>query len=791
MNNELNDLFKNEIDLNAKENNIFYVSKNLNLSKNFYNSLNEAINNISEIIENNLFLINEIFVIKIFPGNYKENIRLPPNVFLQGYDKDLVFLNFSSLNCFMDLTTNNYVSNLTIKYFNNINNLKRNFINIDSNNFNENYSFNKSNRVIIKNVNFIFEDIYLFNIFNIKDSIVIFDKCSINIDNIKNIKFNDNYNLFNIEIGSQLKLGNTDIEFNINSIFYTFIKSILSNINIFNCNIKYNLLNEITCNYYIFNDTYSNIEIFNSNINNSCLGGKFFNLDDDNYLETFINFKDIIINDKFIEINNYKSKSLIKQIKGICLNGFNYIFFDKNFINDKKVIISYNKFKQDRVILEEGKILFSFKIQNSYLYNPKLDKNKIYSPNYIIDIYNTYIEEYNYKGICNYSLNNEGILVGTSILKTNGIVTDNIYSNCIYGSASKLTDLGLKKINKGYGILNKYNTNLGENSINLGFNTKSKNTSGKNSFTTGIDNNALGLLSNSHGINNISKGNYSSSFGEGNISNNNHSFSIGKYNNYLGDNIFSIGNGKDNENRKNILQVDYNGNLTVDNKIKSKVFTDDYLNIEKGNILGALNIEVQDNLFCDGDITLNGKLRGKDLKYEDENKKYYNHIKEFYSITTNDITISTIKIDLCNLIIPNKLGAVIGPSFPLNCSLGNICEDLNGIVYKIKIFCVETPDFPEIRFIASTYSNDEVKVGTILENKLDFNKDKNLNLFHSYNWKKGNNKKNKEFEFYDLGENFNIYMIRRNNQKMELNNYKKNLFKKGKFLINIYGVKSF
>ena len=162
---------------------------------------------------------------------------------------------------------------------------------------------------------------------------------------------------------------------------------------------------------------------------------------------------------------------------------------------------------------------------------------------------------------------------------------------------------------------------------------------------------------------------------------------------------------------------------------------------------------------------------------------------DFYSITSNDIIISTLKIDLRNLYIPDTLGGIIGPRIN-NCSLGNISENVNGIIYRIKIFCIETHDFPELRFIGSKFNSDEIKLGTILENKIDFDKETTISLFHSYNWKKGNNKKNKEFEFNDLDSNFNIYLARRHKQKMELTK-KNNIFKKGKFILNIYGVKPF
>ena len=80
------------------------------------------------------------------------------------------------------------------------------------------------------------------------------------------------------------------------------------------------------------------------------------------------------------------------------------------------------------------------------------------------------------------------------------------------------------------------------------------------------------------------------------------------------------------------------------------------------------------------------------------------------------------------------------------------------MIYKIKLFCLETPDFQEFRFIASNYK--KLKKGALIENWSDYNIEENLNMFHSYQWVKGKTKKYKEFEFNNLSDEFNIFLAR-------------------------------
>lgn len=775
MDEEISKLFSNNTNETNAEN-IFYVDKRT--------SINNIIENINRIIEDSLYSIDNPFIIKLLPGEYNESFILPPYVYLEGYDKDLVFINLNNKKDNIQLTSNTCISNVTINYYNNYNDYdKLNLINIDSKNYNDSYMFKKNELIVFKNIDFNLYDIYINNIFGISEGFVTFDKCNININNFTTIKYIENYNIINLDAGTKLNIYDSNINIKINSIYYTLINSNLSNINISNTNIKYSInnLEDIKSNY-IFNDLFSNIEINNCKIMNSSLGGEIFNLNEDLFMEHYIDYDSIIVNDKYLEINNYKSKSLIKHLKGIYFNNNKYVFFDKIFHEeDNKVIISYNKYVNTKV---ENKLLFRFNINNCYIYNSNLDHNNTYSQNYIINIINTYIEDSNFKGIVNYNLNEQGYLGGSSISNIDGIKTNNIYSDKYSGDGGSLGNIGLRKINNGYSIIKRYNYNLGEKSINLGYNTKSKISSGNYSLLTGKDNMASGDYSNSNGLNNISEGDFATTFGEGNISRYNHSFSLGKYNNYLGDFLFTIGNGENDNERNNALQVHNNGTLQVDKKIEASIITDGNINIEDGNISGVKNIEIEDNIYCDGDLYLEGEIKGRNLK----NSNYLTNTIEFYLTESNNIIISTLKIDLNGLLIPNNLGGIIGPKDYKNGCLAFINEKTNGMIYKIKIFCIETPDFPELRFIASNYK--ELKKGALIENWHDFNKNKNINLFYSYDWKKGKTKKNKEFEFNDLDSDFNIYIARMPKQKKQTSKEHTNI-SKGKFLLNIYGIKMF
>lgn len=767
MDEELNNLFlKNET--NAYEVKIFNVN---NLE-----SLNLAIKKIIEIQETQEIIEEDIKInlIKLSPGEYNKFYELPYNTFLEGINRDLVIFNFDNKLDYIRFTSNNTISNITINYRNN--KLE------DYSKLNLFYFDNQDQinyKVRFNNINFNFDDIYINNIFDIYYGDIEFNNCNFNINNLANIKFSENYNFFNLDSGTRLTINNSFIKLNINSIYYCLINSNLSSINFNNSKVEYifnDFLSYHNKEYFIINDQFSNIDIENTRINNSSLGIKLFNLQDNLLMDNYIDYDSIIINDKFLEINDYKSKSIIEHLKGIYLNNIKYIFLNKIFLEDK-VLISYNKISPK--LETENKLLFRFNINNCFIYNSNLNLDNIYSQNYLINIVNTYIEDSSFQGLVNYYLNENGYLTGSSISKTKGIETNNIYSEKYIGDGSSLGNIGLKKVNLGYSLDKKTQIRLGKNSINLGFNNKKNYESGNNTIITGENNQCLGDFSGCFGRNNISEGNLSFIYGEGNISRYPNTFILGEYNDYLPNNIFSIGNGENDNKRSNALQLSRNGILKIEKEIISPKLTDGELNIENGNICGLKNIEVEDNIYCSGDLYLEGELKGKNLK----NNEYIPNVLDLYYTENNNIIISTLKIDLKDLIIPNNLGGIIG--YNKNSSICNIDENINGMIYKIKLFCIETPDFPEFRFIASNYKN--LKKGALIENWHDFKKEENINLFHSYQWKKGKTKKNKEFEFSELNSEFNIYLAR----MPKLKNNIINKFTKGRFLLNIYGIRLF
>ena len=767
MDEELNKLFI-DVETDANIETVF--------NANNINSLEESILKIKELQSDLEVNEKEIkFLIKLDSGEYNKFFELPYNTYLHGIDKNLVIFNLDNKNDYFRLVSTCNISNITINYTNN--NLedfsKINLFYFDK--YEENYF-----KITFNNVRFNLTDIYVNHIFDLIYGWIEFNNCIFDIKNDNKVKFEENYDLFYCDSGTKLSLKNCSINLNLNSIYYSLINSNLTNINFINCEIKYKLSDFKSYydkDYFIINDLFSNIDFDNCKIINSSLGIKLFNLQDSLSIHNFIDYDSIVINDKVLEINNYKSKGFIEHLNGIYYNNIKYIFYDKIFLEDK-VLISYNKIIPDIEI--ENKLLFRFNFKNCYIYNPNLETNGTYSQNYLINIVNTYFEDKIFQGLVNYYLGKDGFLIGSSISQLDGIITNNVYSDKFIGDGSSLGNIGLKKIKDGYNIDKKSIISLGKNSINFGFNNKEKYQSGDYSFITGENNICLGKNSICLGKDNINEGNLSFIFGRGNISRYGNSFILGEFNNYLFDTIFSIGNGKDENNRNNALQLSKNGILKVDKEIIVPKFTDGELNIEKGNICGAKNIEIEDNIYCSGDLYLDGKVIGKNLK----TKEYIPNIREYYFTENNDIVISTVKIDLKDLLIPNNLGGIIGHNNK-DSKLCNIKENINGMIYKIKLFCLETPDFQEFRFIVSNYNN--LKKGALIENWSDYNKDENINMFHSYQWTKGKIKKYKEFEFNNLSEEFNIYIARMPKLKSDI---KKN-FEKGKFLLNIYGIKLF
>ena len=330
-----------------------------------------------------------------------------------------------------------------------------------------------------------------------------------------------------------------------------------------------------------------------------------------------------------------------------------------------------------------------------------------------------------------------------------------------------------KELNKG---------NIGNNSIDLTFISKEKNVKissekygiiGDLSFGIGIDNIVLGKNNFIGGSNNKIISNNSFCYGNNLLVENDNVFCIGRYNLNIDsktDKLFVIGNG-DEENKSDGLVFFQNGDLKIDGRFDCYQLQVNNLNIENNNINDVNNISINENLFCDGDLHLEGSLNGKD--YNSDRNLNIN------ILDNNGIKETKIQLTLKNLVRTRIDGGII--TFNKNNYLLHFNEDITGVLYKMIIICIEEPDFNDLRLVIS-------------ENKdLNYNS-KNINveeLILNQEWKKG---KYKELDLNDYNlENNYLYLGRMDN----FSKYNKNepnlekIFTKGKFLIKFYGASLF
>jgi len=282
---------------------------------------------------------------------------------------------------------------------------------------------------------------------------------------------------------------------------------------------------------------------------------------------------------------------------------------------------------------------------------------------------------------------------------------------------------------------------------------------GRNNFVGGRENK---IISNS-----------SFCYGRNLLVENDNIFCIGRYNLNIDsktDKLFVIGNG-DEENRSDGLVFFQNGDLKIQGRFNCYQLQVDNLTIENNNITDVNNISINENLFCDGDLQLEGLLKGKEY--------ITNKNLELNILDNNGIKETKIQLKLNNLVRTQIDGGII--SINKNNYLINFREELNGVLYKLIIVCIEEPDFSDLRLIIS----EEDNLNNHSKN-YDFK-----DLVVNQNWKKA-----KYYEIsleeFDLDNKY-LYLSRMDNftkyNKNEPNNQK--IFTKGKFLIKFYGASSF
>ena len=616
--------------------------------------------------------------------------------------------------------------------------------------------------VIIKNCEFNLTNISDINIFNLSKSKLIIENCIFKIDTFLSNK-NKNIIIFNLDTGSELELLNSKI-YLLNSFFnYNIIHTKLSKIKIYNSFLEKNrhLDDNTNNNNYLIKNIYSIIDIDNSILINNNINGQIINM---------INL-DLIFKFKFFELIEIKNQQLIidynikniviTEIKSIIIDNIKYIFLNYN-IKNNKIIFNLDNISDniENKIIKNKLIeyLFSIIIKNSYL--KESDKNSIlnaefkYSNNYYINIINSNITTKT-NIFCNLLYSNNKLL-GTKINNNGELFTNKIHSKFIYGNGLYLDNLGLKKYNNNLSLHNdkkiKGNNNINfSNNLNLNGNNniifgKNNKILGKNNFINGYNNNLIGHNNNILG--NGIKGKYNNCILLGNYNNNEHSYS---------NNILEIGNGTKN-NRKTILSINNENIIKINGTLNVNNIECDNIHINNNNILGIDNIEIDDNIFCNGNInTYNIEGINENINKNINKNIIYNNI-----LNIQGETITFLQLDLKNLIVPIINNGIIGYN-NLNSCLLNFDENKNGLIYKCEIMCIEQPNFNSLNFKLSHYKN--LYKGININNLSDYNIYNNIDLFYSNNWKKG---MKKEFHNFENNNSFNYQLyLTKDNQKHE------------------------
>ena len=620
------------------------------------------------------------------------------------------------------------------------------------------------------------------NIFYLKNSKLTIKNSEIFINNritINILKFI----LFNIDDNSELNIINSNIYVNNCYSHYIIINSKLSIVNIKNSLIEKNPIINLNENKYVENslitNIYSQINIDNSKlINNLHLGkiAEFINL---NYILQFDYYQKFIIKNKALILDYNINNFLYTIIKGIICYDKVYIF--NNYIieaNKIKLNLDVTSDTLDDIIINDVVIdyLFFFNVYNSLLkenIDISLLNEKIkYPKNYVINILNSNLNNKT-NNYCNLFINKNKF--NLSKLSNDGnLYCNNIHSNNFYGNGLFLKNLGLKKYKNNN--LDIYNNSVikGENNINFCENLIN---TGNNSIIFGKNNKILGNKNFINGFNNQISGNNNNIFGDGILGEYNNSIVLGNYNeknvsNY--NTILEICNGKNDENRNTIISLHDNYININTQLIANKIETNNII-IENDNITGVKNLEIEENLFIDGDLKVEEVIEG--INYKCKNNLIYNNI-----LNIQGELQTIIHLQLKDFTLKTFNNSIIGFNNQ-NGNFYNIDENVNGILYKCEIICIEQPDYYSLNILASKY--DDLKTGHIIENRLDFEANKKIVLFSSKKWNKG---MKKEFDNFHDNElfNFNLYI-----SKFNISNKEQLKFTKGKFIIKFLGMKKF
>lgn len=743
-------------------------------------------------------------LIHLAPGKYDVNLRLPPFLKIKGSGINLTILNLLDTFYF---ESNNYLEDLTLEYSYEIDNLLdtpvKELFQLNCLSYLEQLSnvdnLLYDNTVYLKNIQINLYNIrsgYVWSILhgNLKlENVDIKHKIIEDLDEFNDIDelYYEIHNLFSIGNFCQLNLHNCKIDYQCENKNTVLFCGNLSNLYLDNTHIK--LYSSIQIEQsYIFYLTYTKLKIVNSKIENLCNGGNLFFTDTETELELSNLLSNFCIERGWMKIEKIREEAYLEKmldsLEGISYQNKKYIFGNcRKNVDNLEIQVSLPNYAVpgNLELVREPKYELLFLLDISY--------SELFINNYcnlednINDYYLLKFQSVNYSNLIQKKqINLTGGKKWNYNFKKGELEIDSINTNIL----SKISLHHVCRQDQGYSMLSK--EKVGTESID---------------FTTG-DSFVEGAFNFASGSNNLVEGNYSTLLGNNNKVFSSNSLTIGnnlvnKFNNciLLGrynipeydwkQKLLVVGNGN-NEKNSDALVVYESGEVKIYNSFCSPKISDGIIQIEEGNIKDVKNIEVEENIYINQDIIVEGEIKGATV---------LENTIPMDIIQISGERLTTWKIDLSKFTSPSQYGGVFNLLESKFNYLARLDEKTHGIVYQMEVICLETPNRTDVRFIltnsktwkCSTHNNVNNVIKVNLGSK-DEDEDDNkvIDVISSYEWKKG--KRIVEVNKFRDEYNYNIvpyyfYLAREVPHKYYQDLGEKRLT--GKFLVKIKGVELF
>ncbi len=714
--------------------------------------------------------------IELVPGEYELSVSIPKNTYLKGSGKNNTTISILES---IYIHPGVKISEVRLEYFNfkleeNLKILKVGGRDVDL--------MDMGKETYHENLEVIFSDVDIWMVDFITGCFFYLQRGTLNLRRV-NIKSHyseeeyvlskNNHSLFGGQYFVKLELDSCEIDFK-TQVDQSFIfLHYLSTIQITNSQINFLPVVPVK-NSHIFYQTYCRIYLKNSKVSNLLREGSIMYWNQDHTILNQSLISNLRIREGFLYIKslfNYRLQDkIIPFLRGIKYLDNTYIFNRIEFI-DEMIKIELSQLGEyedlEYVVGPEVKFIFGTYIQNCDFQELVDDLTLLAYPRQSYHLNCSQVRMISSKqdrwflisGQKNLELDaKHGILYSPQIKSDNYNLT--------------LEKLFQKQNQNGYSLMKQ--EKLGYRSVDLSLNGNNKSI-GKYNLTANLDNENQGDYSTLFGKSNRNFQNYNLTCGEKLENHSSHSLCIGKFNDFqslTSKTLLVVGNGTQ-INRNNALVLYEDGILQVDKLIQSPRISEGQIIMEDGNITNISHLEVEEKVFINGDIELEGELGGTKVNPWSQ------------VVNINSQLITTLKIDLRDYSFPAQPLGVIGRKDNWYGNILKLDEMVSGVIYRLEMICVETPNIGDFRLVSCNLDN--LKKGNIPENILS---EECLcqEIISSYTWKKG--KRRVEEEMFQLEWDHEIsvthlYLCRNiYNKKYEWN---QEMELEGKFLIRITG----